>query len=305
MEDDYLRSKGQGRIAHWQGEQQRLARAEADRKRREAEALGHADVRRRKERRLADERRRREGEARRQAAIRRDSSSRRTWRDPVTGMEFVKVPGGSFEMGCHANAGDCNNRERPTRTVRLDGFWLGKHEVTQGQWKRIMGSNPSHFKKGDRFPVEQLSWNNVQRFIRRLNSRGSASFRLPSEAEWEYACRAGGKEVTFGTGNGRVSSSNANFNQNNGGTTPVGRYKANGLGLHDMSGNVWEWVQDKYTKYQNIGTDNPIYERSGSNRDLRGGSWYNGLRYVRCSNRSFRRPSVGNDYLGFRLVRVR
>ncbi|MCH8888114.1 MAG: SUMF1/EgtB/PvdO family nonheme iron enzyme [SAR324 cluster bacterium] len=243
-------------------------------------------------------------DARRQAAIRRDTGSR-TWRDPVTGMEFVKVPGGSFEMGCHANAGKCDSDERPTRTVRLDGFWLGKHEVTQGQWKRIMGSNPSRFKKGDNYPVEQVSWNDVQQFIRRLNSRSSAKFSLPSEAQWEYACRAGGKAVTFGTGNGRVSSGNANYKNNNGGTTPVGRYPANALGLHDMSGNLWEWVQDKKTSYGNVGNDNPIYERSGALRVLRGGGWRNGPRYLRCSYRVRVTPSSRDFYLGFRLLRSR
>ena len=220
-------------------------------------------------------------------------------------MEFVKVPGGSFQMGCHANAGKCRSNEKPVRTVRLDGFWLGKHEVTQGQWKRIMGSNPSQFKKGDNYPVEKVSWNDVQQFIRRLNSQSSAKFSLPSEAQWEFACRSGGKPVTFGTGNGRVSSGNANFRRNIGSTTPVGKYQANSLGLHDMSGNVWEWVQDKYTGYSNVGTDNPIYERSGGIRVFRGGGWDFRSRFLRCSNRLNYGPSGRDNFLGFRLRRLR
>jgi len=308
-EDDTLRRQAQSRIEHWRGEQQRVARLKADRRRREAEARRQAEARRRnreaEDSRLADERRRREAEARRQAAIRRDASSR-TWRDPVTGMEFVKVPGGSFEMGCHANAGKCYSDEKPVRTVRLDGFWLGKHEVTQGQWKRIMGGNPSHFKKGDDYPVERVSWNDAQIFIRRLNSQSSAKFRLPSEAQWEFACRSGGKPVTFGTGNGRVSSGNANYKNNNGGATPVGRNQANSLGLKDMSGNVWEWVQDKFTNnYGNVGTDNPIYERSGAFRVLRGGGWGFFPRGLRCSGRNHGGGAYSNGSLGLRLARSR
>ena len=192
---DYLSEYPQGRFASIakrrirrlnRAESGRKTRLEEDRQRREAEARRQAEVRRKQreaeQRRLADERRRREAEARRQAAIRRDSGSR-TLRDPVTGMEFVKVPGGSFQMGCHANAGKCRSNEKPVRTVRLDGFWMGKHEVTQGQWKRIMGSNPSQFKKGDNYPVEKVSWDNVQQFIRRLNGQSSANFSLPSEAQ--------------------------------------------------------------------------------------------------------------------------
>ncbi|MCH8077408.1 MAG: formylglycine-generating enzyme family protein [SAR324 cluster bacterium] len=220
-------------------------------------------------------------------------------------MKFVKVPSGSFEMGCHANAGKCRSNEKPVRTVRLDSFWMGKHEVTQGQWKRVMGSNPSNFKKGDDYPVEQVSWNEVQQFIRRLNSRSSARFRLPSEAQWEFACRSGGRPVTFGTGDGGVTSGNANINRNNGGTTPVGRYPANALGLHDMSGNLWEWVQDKKTSYGNVGNDNPIYERSGGLRVIRGGSWSKTSRNLRCSDRGWGSPSHRSRYLGFRLRRSR
>lgn len=240
-----------------------------------------------------------------QAAIRAEPSS--TYHYPVTGMEFVWVPGGTFEMGCHSgNDGECEDNEKPVRNVRLDGFWIGKYEVTQGQWKRVMGFNPSMFKKGDNYPVERVSWNDVQEFIRKLNARSSAKFRLPSEAQWEYACRAGGKPIKFGTGNGQVSTGNANYKLNNGGTTPVGKYQANALGLHDMSGNVWEWVHDKYTEnYEIVGTSNPINEGSGDDRVLRGGSWRSVSRYLRCSYRYDYGPSRRRNRLSFRLLRTR
>ena len=254
-----------------------------------------------------------------QAAIRRDTGSR-TWREPITGMEFVKVPGGSFEMGCHANAGKCDSNERPTRTVRLDDFWMGKYEVTQGQWKRIMGSNPSRFKKGNNYPVEKVSWNDVQEFIRRLNRKSSAKFRLPSEAQWEYSCRAGGRGIRYAWGNQDVGSGgakanvadrNTNFSWSKKGiddghanTAPVGSYQANSLGLHDMSGNLWEWTADEYTKdYRNAGTNNPIYQGSGGLRVVRGGGWGSESRYLRCSSRDRSAPSVRRDFLGFRLRR--
>ncbi|MEE8435894.1 MAG: formylglycine-generating enzyme family protein, partial [bacterium] len=284
-EDEELRAKAKKRHAWWQGEKQksekrRVARLDKGRKT-QATAI------------------------QRPAAVKSRTPGKGTWRDPVTGMQFVRVPGGSFQMGCHVNAGQCGIDEEPMRTVRLDGFWLGKDEVTQGLWKRIMGNNPSRLKKGDNYPVEQVSWNDVQQFISRLNSQSSTKFGLPSEAQWEYACRAGGGSVTFGTGNGRVSSGNANFGGNNGGTTPVDRYQANRLGLHDMSGNVWEWVQDKKTSYNNVGTDNPIYERSGADRVARGGGWDNESRDLRCSVRDRYNPSDRVYDLGFRLVRVR
>ena len=235
-------------------------------------------------------------------------TAKRTWRDPVTGMEFVRVPGGSFKMGCHAKAGKCKDNEKPARTVRLDGFWMGKYEVTQGQWKWIMGSNPpSGNNKGGKYAVEYVPWNDVQKFIRKLNARSSAKFRLPSEAQWEYACRAGGKAVTYGTGNDRVSSGTALYGQTyrKGRIFPVGGYQANSLGLHDMSGSVWEWVQDKFTKYGYVGTNNPINERSGAYRVFRGGGWLSKPGDLRCSNRAHAESGYRTGALGFRLVRVR
>jgi len=252
--------------------------------------------------RAVSERKRREAEARRQAAIRRDRPIRPE-RDPVTGMEFVKVPGGSFEMGCHANAGHCNRAEKPVRTVSLDGFWMGKHEVTQGQRKRIMGSIPPYAKKGDNYPVEMVSWFEVQKFIEKLNARSSAKFRLPSEAQWEYACRSGGKLVTYGTRSGRLDPGSAKYDSGPG-PAAVGTYPPNALGLHDMTGNVGEWVQDKFTKYDKVGTENPIYEGFGRYRVNRGGGWYDIPDLSRCSVRFTVLPTRRGGPVGFRLVRI-
>ena len=224
------------------------------------------------------------------------------WRDPVTKMDFVWVPGGTFHMGCHAKAGKCGKDEKPVRTVRLDGFWIGKKEVSKAQWRRIMGKNQFQYEHKNE-PVHRVSWNTVQQFIRRLNGKSSNKFSLPSEAQWEYACRAGGKSVEYGTGNGLLTRDNANAGQyDNQETRLVGKFKANGLGLHDMSGNVSEWVQDKKTSYRNVGTDNPVYERSGVARVFRGGD-YTAYYSARCSSRVGEVPSFKDPSLGFRLVR--
>lgn len=253
------------------------------------------------ERRLADQRRRRDEERRRTALQNRRGSA---WRDPVTGMQFAWVPGGSFRMGCVARDSECQDDEKKIRTVKLDGYWMGKYEVTQAQWKRVMGDNPSYNKKGGNYPVENVSWNLVQKFIRRLNRKSSVTFRLPSEAQWEYACRAGGKPLIFGTSDGRISSSRANYNSKYKGSRWVGSYPANGLGLHDMAGNLWEFVQDKYASYRLAGTTNPINEKTGKHRVVRDGDWGNSQKTQRCSDRKTSSMTNGYKFVGFRLMRV-
>jgi|GEM_PF-770293 len=225
----------------------------------------------------------------------------RDFTDPVIGMEFVWVPGGCFQMGSNDGGGD----EKPVHEVCVDGFWMGKFEVTQGQWKKVMGNNPSHFDKGDDYPVENVSWNDAQGFIRELSSHGNGKFRLPTEAEWEYACRSGGRDEKYSGGDDvdRV----AWHEDNSGGSTHrVGTKAANGLGLHDMSGNVWEWCEDVYDKnaYSRHSRNNPIYEGGGSLRVDRGGSWYYGPRFVRCAYRDRSDPDCRIRFLGFRLVRT-
>ena len=218
-------------------------------------------------------------------------------------MEFVWVPGGSFEMGCGSWAGDCFEEEKPAHSVRLSGFWLGKFEVTQGQWQRVMGNNPSNFKKGDNDPVEQVAWNDAKEFITKLNAQGSAKFRLPTEAEWEYAARSGGRPEMYAGGEDidRV----AWYGSNSGGSThAVGTKAPNGLGLYDMSGNVWEWVEDVYGGYSSSSQDNPVVTGGGSYRVRRGGSWTNGPRGVRSALRFDNTPGFRDDAVGFRLART-
>ncbi|SLM27490.1 conserved exported hypothetical protein [Desulfamplus magnetovallimortis] len=222
------------------------------------------------------------------------------WKEPVTGMEFVWVPGGCYMMGSNSGESD----EKPVHEVCLDGFWMGKYEVTQGQWQKIMGNNPSSFRKGDDYPVETVSWNDAQQFISKLNSAGAKIFSLPTEAQWEYAARSGGKNQEY-SGSNSIDSV-AWYGSNSGGSTHrVGTKAANGLGIYDMSGNVWEWCQDIYAKdaYSKHVRNNPIYAESGSNRVFRGGSWINVPAYVRCASRNGDTPDFTDSSLGFRLSR--
>ena len=238
------------------------------------------------------------------------------WVEPVTGMEFVWVPGGCYEMGCGSwdtFKGDnkenlCYTSELPLHEVCVDGVWIGKYEVTQGQWEKVMGGNPSYFKRGDNYPVEKVSWNDAKDFIYKLNSRsrGGYEFRLPSEAEWEYACRSGGKAEKY-SGGSDVDRF-AWYEGNSGGSThPVGTKAANGLGLYDMSGNVYEWCEDNYAEdaYGKHPRNNPIYTSGGSDRVVRGGSWDNstGGRAV-CGSVAASRPTAGSGDVGFRLLRT-
>ena len=221
------------------------------------------------------------------------------WTEPSTGMEFVWVPGGCFEMG--SNAG--NNDETPVHKVCVDGFWMGKYEVTQGQWQKIMGNDPARFKKGSDYPVEYVSWEDCQLFIGKLNGQSGKTFRLPTEAEWEYACRSGGRDEQYAGGDDcdQVAWYRSNSSSS---THAVGGKAANGLGLYDMSGNVWEWCLDWYADnyYSSSPTDNPQGPLSGSLRVNRGGSWDYYSWGLRSSYRSRYLPSSRYISLGFRLV---
>jgi formylglycine-generating enzyme required for sulfatase activity len=228
------------------------------------------------------------------------------WKDPVTGMKFVLVPGGCYQMGCGSWDGDCQSDEKPLHEVCLGGFWIGQTEVTQGQWQQVMGSNPSYFNKNDDYPVEMVSWENTKDYIRKLNGMGSGKFRLPSEAEWEYAARSGGKEEKY-SGGSNVDSV-AWYDRNiEAGTHPVKTKKSNGLGIHDMSGNVWEWVEDVYIAniYGRSVRKNPVCTSGGPYRVYRGGSMFNVPNFLRCASRNCRSPTEQDNYLGFRLVRMR
>ncbi len=221
--------------------------------------------------------------------------------DPVTGMEFVLVDAGCFQMGSHSSGDD----EKPVHKVCVDGFWMGKYEVTQGQWLKIIGSNPSKFKSGDDYPVEQVSWNDAKTFISQLNQRSGAGFSLPTEAQWEYAARSQGKDQEYAGGNDldRV----AWYDGNSGNKTHrVGTKTPNSLGIYDMSGNVREWCEDVYDEnaYSRHARNNPLITSGGSNRVRRGGSWDNDPGFLRCAYRSWDNAGYSSSGLGFRLIRT-
>ena len=222
--------------------------------------------------------------------------------DPVTGMEFVFLKGGCFEMG--DTFGDGLQDERPVHEVCVDDFYLGKYEVTQRQWEIVMGNNPSRFKGRDH-PVEQVSWNDVQQFISRLNEQSGQKFRLPTEAEWEYAARSGGRREKYaGTSQEGELGQYAWYFVNSGSQThPVGEKRPNGLGLYDMSGNVWEWCADWYgeNSYQGSPINNPEGPFNGSYRVLRGGSWFNDPGNLRVGYRYCFSPAYRAGTIGFRL----
>jgi formylglycine-generating enzyme required for sulfatase activity len=231
------------------------------------------------------------------------------------GIEMVFVKGGTFNMGSN-NGGD---DEEPAHMVRLHDFYMGKYEVTQKQWREVMGasttlSDPAYFKNCDNCPVEQVSWNDVREFIKKLNQKTDKTYRLPTEAEWEYAA-GGGSSTQFGGRSGggyKYSGSNnidevAWYNNNpDGKTHPVGQKKANELGIYDMSGNVWEWCADWYKAeyYDNSPQGNPKGPTSGTTRVIRGGSWDCDSQYCRVADRSYFTPDRRSYGLGFRLVLV-
>ncbi|PID77105.1 MAG: hypothetical protein CSB24_03225 [Deltaproteobacteria bacterium] len=236
-------------------------------------------------------------------------------KDPATGMEFVYVKGGCYQMGNTFGNGEHN--EKPIHQVCVKGFYMGKYEVTQGEWMKIMDSNPSMFKNGNRYPVEQVSWDDTQAYIKKLNRKSGKNYRLPTEAEWEYAAREGGKNTRFGTGKNTIESKEANFDAREkykknysraglyrGQTVAVGSFAPNALGLYDMSGNVWEWCQDRWhDSYMEAPRNGSAWESgSTSRRVLRGGSWYDAPEYVRASDRCGNPPDNADSYLGFRLV---
>jgi formylglycine-generating enzyme required for sulfatase activity len=201
--------------------------------------------------------------------------------------------------------GDGGAAEKPVHEVCVDDFYLGVYEVTQAQWEKVMGNNPSNFRKGGNYPVEQVSWNDIQDFLGRLNRQSGRRYRLPTEAEWEYAARGGGKREKYaGTSRENELSDYAWYGANSGSSThPVGQKKPNGLGLYDMSGNVWEWCADWYdgNYYQDSPKNNPTGPNSGQSRLLRGGSWVSNPGNTRTAKRSGYDPATRYDNDGFRL----
>lgn len=283
--------------------------------------------------------------------------SRDNWHEQTTDMEFIWVPGGSYEMGCWSD--DCDNDEYPLHVVKVDGFWMGRYEVTVGQYMEFAKRTNSHYPPwmeegneynihtgsdayykylgnaltSDNYPVVGISWNNATAFAEWLSRETGYTFRLPTEAEWEYACRSGGEKADYGTPTGSLSPELANYNPGEyveddyGWTAPVGSFPENLLSLYDMSGNVWEWCLDVYDinayKTAEIIGENTVYTEgfssvyetdlsdilaalriSDRSRVIRGGSWCNGPRDMRCSNRRSYSRSGGDFCVGFRVIMV-
>ena len=220
-------------------------------------------------------------------------------------FEMVYVEGGSFDMGATTEQGsDAWDTEKPVHSVTLSDYYIGRCEVTQELWEAVMGRNPSKFK-GAQNPVERVSWSDCQEFVSRLNSLTGRTFRLPTEAEWEYAARGGNKSLHYKySGSGNIDDVAWYYDNSGDKTHAVGTRTANELGIYDMSGNVDELCSDRYDYYSAGAQTNPQGPSSDSYRVLRGGSWYYYARFCRVSSRSRSVPNSGyNDY-GLRLVFV-
>jgi formylglycine-generating enzyme required for sulfatase activity len=230
------------------------------------------------------------------------------------GMRFVLIPAGSFMMGCNPEVGNkwCRDNEKPQHRVIISkSFFLGQYEVTQGQWMEMMDNNPSHYKGRNR-PVENVSWNDVQEFIQRLNEKeGRDKYRLPTEAEWEYAARAGTTSIySFGNDVADIEKYAWYVRSSRGKSRrpyPVGHKNPNPWGLYDMHGNVWEWVYDWYDSeyYAHVDLENDVRGPSNGNaRVFRGGGSNSHFMDLRTTTRGSAEPDKRYDYIGFRLVLV-
>ena len=220
----------------------------------------------------------------------------------VNGVTFkmIAVEGGTFQMG--SNDAGSDSDEQPVHQVTLSSFSIGETEVTQELWQAVMGSNPSYFK-GNKLPVETVSWNDCQTFITKLNELTGKTFRLPTEAEWEYAARGGNQSKGYIYSGSITIDDVAWYNSNSSGAThPVAQKVPNELGIYDMSGNVWERCQDWYGNYSSASQTNPTGPTSGSDRVERGGSWGEDARSCRVANRYDNDPTSTSSSLGFRLA---
>jgi formylglycine-generating enzyme required for sulfatase activity len=227
----------------------------------------------------------------------------RTFTSPTLSATFALIPTGTFTMGSPTNEPGRNDNETQHRVMISQPFYMQTTEVTQWQWEQVMGNNPSYFKNcGTECPVEQVSWNDIQEFIRKLNRiEGTLKYRLPTEAEWEYAARAG----TSRDSNDFLSQTVWDSSNSGSKTHPVGQKTPNAWGLYDMHGNVCEWVQDWYGDYSSGSVTDPEGPSSGTRRVLRGGAWGFGAGYRRSAFRLYDAPGTRSDILGFRLLRTR
>ncbi len=228
---------------------------------------------------------------------------------------MVSIQGGTFEMGCTDDDTECDTNEFPQHTVTISPFEISKYEITQGQWEAVMGENPSNFIEcGSDCPVEQVSWNDIQEFITQLNSQTGESYGLPTEAEWEYAARAGTTTKWY-CGNNESCVDDIAWSKDNSVYNlgfiiklviylhPVGQKTPNAWGLYDLSGNAWEWVQDLYGDYPSDSVTNPTGSDSGSVRIIRGGSCREHTSAIRSASRNYLSPIMSDIHLGFRLSR--
>ena len=224
----------------------------------------------------------------------------------IKGVQFkmLRVKGGTFQMGATSEQGsDAYDDEYPVHSVTLSDYYIGQTEVTQELWEVVMGSNPSYFEGDNQCPVENVSWNDCQEFIKKLNRLTGKNFRLPTEAEWEYAARGGNKSKGYKYSGSNDADAVAWYYKNSGDKThPVAQKQVNELGLYDMSGNVLEWCQDWRGKYSSHSQSNPKGANTGSSRVLRGGSWRNDARHARVSFRSNSAPDCRYGSYGLRLV---
>jgi len=230
------------------------------------------------------------------------------WQEPVTGMVFVWIPGGCFQMGCHKHAGKCRKDERPAHKKCLDGFWMGAHEVTQGQWLGLMGFNPSRFQKGALYPVERVSFEQVRECIEELNQKSLHRFSLPTEAQWEYACRNRGRDIPYAWGKEnfmpKANCGGCDSGPFQGSTAPVDTFYASDPGLYHMGGNVAEWCKDIYDKhgYRKQGSDRYGDGENRQPRVVRGGAYSDNVSATGCTRRQGMMPATKSERVGFRLV---
>jgi len=220
----------------------------------------------------------------------------------VGGVTFkmIKVEAGTFRMG----STDGDSDEQPVHSVTLSSdYYIGETEVTQELWAAVMGTNPSCFTSDSRLPVERVSWNDCQTFITKLNALTGANFRLPTEAEWEFAARGGNKSQGYTYSGSNTIDNVAWYTTNSGSKTHVVKTKSpNELGIYDMSGNVYEWCSDWYEAYSSAAVTDPTGASSGSIRVNRGGSWNSDATYGRCANRNSSTPTLTSSSVGLRLA---
>jgi sulfatase modifying factor 1 len=223
-----------------------------------------------------------------------------TYTEPISGMEFILVRGGCYQMGSNLTA-----FEGPVHEVCVDDFYLAKYEMTQTQWTKILGRHFSYFK-GNLRPVERTTWDDTQSFIRQLNNRSGLEYRLPTEAEWEYAARGGGEDKLYAGASDEESLPRFAWHVVNSKrqTHMVGMKKPNSIGLHDMSGNVWEWCSDWYddSYYANSPRNNPQGPDTGTYRVIRGGEWELPAGLTRTTYREAAKPHIRRNDIGFRLA---